>query len=186
MGVRGNAAANEGGDGDRLLHQVDGTFPDPKSSGGSQPRTGTFTCISKQFPPAMNCNKNLLVLLPAYCQQHILYYHCAATRFNGRFVVRAPPRSLCCFGKVNKAWAGLGYYRRAKMLHEGAKKVMSDYGGSLPSTAKELKNLPGIGPYTAGATNRPLSSYGVSHMQVQSIYSFLVYGISNILSLYDV
>ncbi|CAM9656730.1 unnamed protein product, partial [Hapterophycus canaliculatus] len=52
--------------------------------------------------------------------------------------------------QVNKAWAGLGYYRRAKMLHLGAKKVMADHGGSLPSTAKELKDLPGIGPYTAG------------------------------------
>lgn len=41
------------------------------------------------------------------------------------------------------------------MLHEGAKKVMADYGGSLPRTAKELKELPGIGPYTAGATDRP-------------------------------
>lgn len=37
------------------------------------------------------------------------------------------------------------------MLHEGAKKVQSDYGGSLPGTAKDLKDLPGIGPYTAGA-----------------------------------
>lgn len=45
----------------------------------------------------------------------------------------------------------MGYYRRAKMLHEGAKKVMSDHSGSLPTTAKELKGLPGIGPYTAGA-----------------------------------
>ncbi|CAN0438824.1 unnamed protein product [Ectocarpus sp. 12 AP-2014] len=53
--------------------------------------------------------------------------------------------------QVNKAWAGLGYYRRAKMLHEGAKKVVSDHSGCLPGTAKELKDLPGIGPYTAGA-----------------------------------
>ncbi|CAM9855582.1 unnamed protein product [Ectocarpus fasciculatus] len=53
--------------------------------------------------------------------------------------------------QVNKAWAGLGYYRRAKMLHEGAKKVVSDHNGCLPGTAKELKDLPGIGPYTAGA-----------------------------------
>ncbi|CAN0486137.1 unnamed protein product [Ectocarpus sp. 12 AP-2014] len=37
------------------------------------------------------------------------------------------------------------------MLHEGAKKVVSDHSGCLPGTAKELKDLPGIGPYTAGA-----------------------------------
>ncbi|CAM9722567.1 unnamed protein product, partial [Laminaria digitata] len=53
--------------------------------------------------------------------------------------------------QVNKAWAGLGYYRRAKMLHEGARKVQADHRGSVPSTAKALKELPGIGPYTAGA-----------------------------------
>lgn len=52
--------------------------------------------------------------------------------------------------QVNKAWAGLGYYRRAKMLHEGAKKVLSEHGGSLPRSAKELLKIPGIGPYTAG------------------------------------
>eukprot|EP00903_Cladosiphon_okamuranus_P013359 g12451.t1 len=53
--------------------------------------------------------------------------------------------------QVNKAWAGLGYYRRAKMLHLGAQKVLADHGGSLPRTARELRDLPGIGPYTAGA-----------------------------------
>lgn len=52
--------------------------------------------------------------------------------------------------EINAAWAGLGYYRRAKLLHEGAKKVQEIHGGSLPSTAQELKELPGIGPYTAG------------------------------------
>ena len=36
------------------------------------------------------------------------------------------------------------------MLHLGAQKVLADYGGSLPGTAGELKDLPGIGPYTAG------------------------------------
>lgn len=36
------------------------------------------------------------------------------------------------------------------MLHEGAKKVISEHGGSLPRSAKELLKIPGIGPYTAG------------------------------------
>ncbi|CAM9426922.1 unnamed protein product, partial [Chrysoparadoxa australica] len=52
---------------------------------------------------------------------------------------------------VNTVWAGLGYYRRAKLLHEGAKTVVSEYEGTLPSTVKELLGIPGIGPYTAGA-----------------------------------
>jgi len=53
---------------------------------------------------------------------------------------------------VNAAWAGLGYYRRARMLHAGAKFVVEQYGGKLPKDIEKLKSIPGIGPYTAGYT----------------------------------
>jgi A/G-specific adenine glycosylase len=52
---------------------------------------------------------------------------------------------------VNKLWSGLGYYRRAQMLRQGAVAVMGEFGGVIPSTAAELMRIPGIGPYTAGA-----------------------------------
>lgn len=52
---------------------------------------------------------------------------------------------------VLRAWQGLGYNRRAKMLHEAAKAVVRDYDGRFPKTAAELEKLPGVGPYTAGA-----------------------------------
>lgn len=52
---------------------------------------------------------------------------------------------------VLKNWQGLGYYRRAKMLHQNAKVVCRDYDGKLPSHPEELLQLPGIGRYTAGA-----------------------------------
>ncbi|KAG1707986.1 hypothetical protein DVH05_024636 [Phytophthora capsici] len=52
---------------------------------------------------------------------------------------------------VNALWAGLGYYRRARMLHAGAKYVVENYDGELPSTVDQLLTIPGIGPYTAGA-----------------------------------
>lgn len=52
---------------------------------------------------------------------------------------------------VMKYWAGLGYYRRARMLHEGAKMIISQYNGRVPDTVEELIRLPGIGRYTAGA-----------------------------------
>lgn len=52
---------------------------------------------------------------------------------------------------VNAVWAGLGYYRRARMLHSGAKYVIENYDGALPSDKAELLKIPGIGPYTAGA-----------------------------------
>ncbi len=53
--------------------------------------------------------------------------------------------------EVMKFWAGLGYYRRARMLHEAAKKIAAEFKGRLPATAAELIKLPGIGRYTAGA-----------------------------------
>ncbi len=50
-----------------------------------------------------------------------------------------------------KLWEGLGYYSRARNLKKAAQKIMSDFGGELPRTARELRTLDGIGPYTAGA-----------------------------------
>ena len=52
---------------------------------------------------------------------------------------------------VMKLWEGLGYYSRARNLHKCAQKVVKDYGGVFPRTAEELRKLPGIGDYTAGA-----------------------------------
>lgn len=48
-------------------------------------------------------------------------------------------------------WSGLGYYRRARMLHKAAQAVVADYAGTMPSTFVELRKLPGIGSYTAAA-----------------------------------
>ena len=48
-------------------------------------------------------------------------------------------------------WSGLGYYRRARMLHKAAQFVASHLHGKLPATADELRALPGIGAYTAAA-----------------------------------
>jgi A/G-specific adenine glycosylase len=61
---------------------------------------------------------------------------------------------------VLKAWAGLGYYARARNLHACAQTVATELGGSFPETEEGLRALPGIGPYTAGAIaaiafNRP-------------------------------
>ena len=52
---------------------------------------------------------------------------------------------------VMRAWAGLGYYARARNLHACAKVVASELNGNFPQTIDELQKLPGIGPYTAGA-----------------------------------
>ena len=52
---------------------------------------------------------------------------------------------------VLAAWSGLGYYRRARMLHKAAQFIMLERDGRLPSAAVDLRTLPGIGEYTAAA-----------------------------------
>lgn len=53
--------------------------------------------------------------------------------------------------KLLKLWEGLGYYSRARNLQKAARQMTEEYGGELPRKAGELKKLPGIGDYTAGA-----------------------------------
>jgi A/G-specific adenine glycosylase len=53
--------------------------------------------------------------------------------------------------EVLAAWAGLGYYARARNLHAAAKIVADEMGGRFPVTAEGLRQLPGVGPYTAAA-----------------------------------
>ena len=52
---------------------------------------------------------------------------------------------------VLRMWAGLGYYSRARNLHACAVAVLRDHGGVFPDTEQGLRQLPGIGPYTAAA-----------------------------------
>lgn len=48
-------------------------------------------------------------------------------------------------------WSGLGYYRRARMLHDCATSIVQRHGGTVPDDAQSLRDLPGVGRYTAGA-----------------------------------
>jgi A/G-specific adenine glycosylase len=54
-------------------------------------------------------------------------------------------------GEVMAAWAGLGYYARARNLLACARAVASEHGGVFPDTEDALRGLPGLGPYTAAA-----------------------------------
>ena len=62
-----------------------------------------------------------------------------------RSLARAPLR------KVLREWQGLGYYQRARNLHEAAKTIVREYGGRIPDDERVLRNLPGFGPYTTAA-----------------------------------
>jgi A/G-specific adenine glycosylase len=59
--------------------------------------------------------------------------------------------ALASESEVLATWSGLGYYRRARLLHKTAQFLTRERGGILPSTAAELRTLPGIGEYTSAA-----------------------------------
>lgn len=70
------------------------------------------------------------------------------------FLARFPTPAACAaspVGEVVRAWAGLGYNRRAVHLHAAAVVAVDRFGGDLPATLAELRSLPGVGPYTARA-----------------------------------
>lgn len=52
---------------------------------------------------------------------------------------------------VLKLWEGLGYYSRARNLHRAAQRVVEEFGGQFPANGPDLRSLPGVGRYTAGA-----------------------------------
>lgn len=71
-----------------------------------------------------------------------------------RFLDRFPDTASLAAGReedVLALWSGLGYYRRARALREGAMAVMERHGGRVPDHTETLIGLPGIGRYTAGA-----------------------------------
>jgi len=71
-------------------------------------------------------------------------------RFLARFpTVRRLARAR--LDSVLKVWEGLGYYCRARNLHQAAQKIVREFGARLPQTKQELLSLPGVGLYTAGA-----------------------------------
>jgi A/G-specific adenine glycosylase len=75
-----------------------------------------------------------------------LFYH--------RFLERWPTLERLARARpaqVREAWEGLGYYRRAANLHALARVVVRERDGVMPSDPAELRVLPGVGPYTAGA-----------------------------------
>lgn len=77
-----------------------------------------------------------------------------ATPYYLGFVTRFPePRALADapLDDVLAAWAGLGYYRRARFLHQAARVVVREYDGRVPADPAAFAALPGVGRYTAGA-----------------------------------
>jgi A/G-specific adenine glycosylase len=78
----------------------------------------------------------------------------AVLGYYARFLERFPDvRALAAapLDDVLALWSGLGYYSRARNLHQCAQQVVESHGGSFPASARALQELPGIGPSTAAA-----------------------------------
>ena len=78
----------------------------------------------------------------------------AVIPYYSRFLAELPDvkaLAACDENRLLKLWEGLGYYSRARNLQKAAKEIVTNCGGELPRKAEELKKLPGIGDYTAGA-----------------------------------
>jgi A/G-specific adenine glycosylase len=73
-------------------------------------------------------------------------YQAFLARFPALFSLASSPEQ-----DVLALWSGLGYYRRARLLHKAAIFVVNQLGGKLPASSEELRMLPGIGAYTAAA-----------------------------------
>lgn len=87
-----------------------------------------------------------IILQQTRVQQGLAYYY--------RFIEAFPTVQELAdapLQQVMKLWQGLGYYSRARNLHKAARIIVDKYGGGIPDNYKDLRKLPGVGEYTAGA-----------------------------------
>ena len=87
-----------------------------------------------------------IILQQTRVAQGLPYYNEFVETFPSVFDLAKAPEQ-----KVLRLWQGLGYYSRARNLHQCAKDIVENYGGVFPSSFEELKKLKGVGPYTAAA-----------------------------------
>ncbi|MCA6078615.1 A/G-specific adenine glycosylase [Fulvivirga sedimenti] len=87
-----------------------------------------------------------IILQQTRVNQGLPYYHKFTELFPDIYALSAASEK-----EVLKAWEGLGYYSRARNLHQCAKIICEKHGGFFPNSYQKLLDLPGIGPYTAAA-----------------------------------
>lgn len=87
-----------------------------------------------------------IMLQQTQAERVVPKYHEFLERFPSIPVLADAPAS-----EVIRAWAGLGYNRRALNLQRASQVVMERFGGEMPESVDDLLSLPGVGPYTAGA-----------------------------------
>lgn len=87
-----------------------------------------------------------IILQQTRVEQGIAYYHRFLENFPTISALAAATQS-----EVLRVWQGLGYYSRARHMHQAAQKVLECYNGQFPTNYQQLITLPGIGDYTASA-----------------------------------
>ncbi len=96
--------------------------------------------------------------------------------YYGRWMERFPDLKALAgadLQDVFKLWEGLGYYSRASNLHRAANLIAEEMGGTFPASPVQILNLPGVGPYTAGAIasiafNQPIPAVDGNVLRVMS------------------
>lgn len=107
---------------------------------------GRHTLPWRQTKDAYRILVSEVMLQQTQVDRVIPFYNAFLTRFpKVKMLAEAP------LAEVLVLWQGLGYNRRAKMLHEAAKMVVKDFNDKMPTTPEALERLPGVGPYTARA-----------------------------------
>lgn len=101
----------------------------------------------------------------------IPYYHRFLTRFPDIASLAAAP-----LDELYRLWAGLGYYRRARQMHEAAQVVVEQYSGRFPTDHQDILRLPGIGRYTASAIASFAwdARHGIVEANTQRLYARLL------------
>jgi A/G-specific adenine glycosylase len=105
--------------------------------------------VSKTLPLSMRAYRIMVsevMLQQTQVDRVVFKYKSFLKRFPSPKILAEAP-----LGEVLREWQGLGYNRRAKMLHETAKIITHSFRGLTPKSYEELRKLPGIGHYTAGA-----------------------------------
>jgi A/G-specific adenine glycosylase len=108
--------------------------------------------------------------------------------FYERFLARFPDvKSLseASLGDVLRLWQGLGYNRRAKLLHECARTIVREWGGVFPVEQGGLQTLPGVGPYTAGAVMAFAYNTGVTMIETNIRTVFIHHFFSDARGVHD-
>jgi len=132
----------------------------PRSDAPSGPLD--FRAIARGVERWFRANARELPWRDAYLPWHVWISEVMAQQTRMEVVVARFPEFVAKFPTIESmarapesdvlaAWSGLGYYRRARLLHRGAREVMERFAGELPGDVDELRSIPGIGRYSAGS-----------------------------------